>query len=83
MVQYNRESAMNGMEDIFMANIRKRGNSYQIRVSAGYDALGRQVVRSMTWKPEPGMSERQVSAELNRQAVIFENTVTRGMFHQT
>lgn len=70
---------MNGMEDIFMANIRKRGNSYQIRVSAGYDALGRQVVRSMTWKPEPGMSERQVSAELNRQAVIFENTVTRGI----
>lgn len=62
-----------------MATIRKRGNSYQIRVSVGYDARERQVVRSMTWKPRPGMSDRQAEAELNRQAVIFEEMCTRGI----
>ena len=33
-----------------MANITKRGNSYSIRVSAGYDASGKQIMKSMTWK---------------------------------
>lgn len=62
-----------------MANIRKRGNSYQIRVSVGYDAFGRQIVRSMTWRPKPGMSERQTAAELNRQAVLFEESCSMGV----
>ena len=55
-----------------MANIRKRGNSYQIRVGAGYKPDGTQISRSMTWTPALGMSERQIEKELNRQAVIFE-----------
>ncbi len=55
-----------------MANIRKRGNSYQIRVGVGYKPDGTQISRSMTWTPTPGMSERQIEKELNRQAVIFE-----------
>jgi len=55
-----------------MANIRKRGNSYQIRVGVGYKSDGTQISRSMTWSPAPGMSERQIEKELNRQAVIFE-----------
>lgn len=62
-----------------MAAIRKRRNSYQIRVSVGYDALGRQVVHSMTWKPASGMSEKQIAAELNRQAVMFEEMCTKGI----
>lgn len=55
-----------------MANIRKRGNSYQIRVGVGYKPDGTQISRSMTWTPAQGMSERQIEKELNRQAVIFE-----------
>lgn len=55
-----------------MANIRKRGNSYQIRVGVGYKPDGTQISRSMTWSPAPGMPERQIEKELNRQAVIFE-----------
>lgn len=55
-----------------MANIRKRGNSYQIRVGVGYKPDGTQISRSMTWPPAQGMSERQIEKELNRQAVIFE-----------
>ena len=62
-----------------MATIRKRGKTYQIRVSTGYDALYRQVVRTKTWKPKPGISDKQIEAELNKQAVMFEELCTRGI----
>lgn len=59
-----------------MATIKKRegktGTSYLIRASCGYDTSGRQVMRSMTWKPKPGMTEKQIEKELNRQAVLFD-----------
>ena len=55
-----------------MATITKRGVSYRIRTSCGYDALGKQIVRSMTWTPPDGMSARQIKKELDRQAVLFE-----------
>ena len=61
-----------------MANIRKRGRLYQIRVSCGYDTNGHQVEQSMTWKPEPGMTERQIEKELNRVAVKFEEDCING-----
>lgn len=50
----------------------KKGVSYQIRASCGYDVEGRQIMRSMTWKPEPGMKPKAVEKELHRQAVLFE-----------
>lgn len=62
-----------------MATIRKRGNTYQIRVSTGYDSKHKQVVRTKTWKPTVGMTERQIKAELNRQAVIFEERCLKGV----
>lgn len=59
-----------------MATIKKRegktGTSYLIRASCGYDLSGRQVERSMTWKPAPGMTPKQIEKELNRQAVLFD-----------
>lgn len=61
-----------------MATIRKRGNSYQIMVSCGYDTKGNQVEQSMTWKPEEGMTERQIQKELNRVAVKFEDDCMNG-----
>ena len=61
-----------------MATIRKRGDSYQIRVSVGYDTKGNHKEQSMTWKPPEGMTERQIQKELNRQAVMFEESVNRG-----
>lgn len=60
-----------------MATIRKRGNSYQIRVSTGYDVKGNQVVRTKTWKPSAGMTERQIKNELEKQTVIFEEECLR------
>jgi site-specific recombinase XerD len=55
-----------------MATIRKRKNSYQIRVSTGYNANGEQVTISKTWVPGSDMTEKQIEKELQRQAVLFE-----------
>lgn len=61
-----------------MANIRKRGNTYQIRVSCGYDAQGNQVIQTKTWKPGECMTKRQIEKELQRQAVMFEEECMQG-----
>ena len=61
-----------------MASISKRGNSYRIKVSCGYDAHGRQVSQYKTWKPEPGMTKKQIEKELQRQAFIFEEECMGG-----
>ncbi len=43
-----------------MASVRKRGSTYQIAVSCGYDATGKQIRRTMT----SNMTEKQVQREL-------------------
>ena len=62
-----------------MATIRKRGDSYQIRVSCGYDMNNKQVIRTKTWKPKDGMTAKQIEKELNRQAVMFEEACMNGL----
>lgn len=62
-----------------MATIRKRVNGYQIRVSCGYDANGKQVTRTKSWKPKPNMTKKQIEKELNRQAVLFEEACMNGL----
>ena len=61
-----------------MANIRKRGNSYQIRVSCGYDTKGNQVSKTMTWKPPEGMTAKQADKEAQKQAMLFEEKCLKG-----
>ena len=61
-----------------MATIRKRNNTYLITVSCGYDITGKQIRRTMTYKPEPGMNQRQVDKEVQRQAVLFEEDCQKG-----
>ena len=55
-----------------MATYTKRGGSYRIRASVGYTPEGKQVMKSKTWTPSPGMTERQIEKELNRQMVLFD-----------
>ena len=43
-----------------MATIKKRGDSYSIRVSCGYNSKGKQMIQSMTWKPEPGRPQSRL-----------------------
>lgn len=50
---------------------KKGAISYLIRVSLGYKG-GQQIVKSMTWKLEKGMTPKAIKKELNRQAVLFE-----------
>ena len=61
-----------------MANVQKRGNSYRIKVSCGYSSDGKQIIQSKTWRPEPGMTERQIEKELRRQVVHFEEACLKG-----
>ena len=61
-----------------MATITKRGDAYRIRTSCGYDVNGKQVIKSMTYKPQPGMSDRAIEKEVNRQAVLFEEQCKQG-----
>lgn len=62
-----------------MATIKKRGNSYLIRVYYGYDINHKQIEHSMTWKPPKGMTPRQIEKEVNRQAVLFEENIRNGI----
>jgi integrase len=39
---------------------------------------GKQVVQSMTWKPEENMTAKQIEKELNRQAILFEQDCKKG-----
>lgn len=61
-----------------MANIRKRGSTYQIRVSCGYDSNGKQVTQTTTWKPTEGMTPKQIEKEVQRQAWLFEEKCLKG-----
>ena len=61
-----------------MATIQKRGDTYRITVSCGYNLNGKQIRRTMTWTPEPGMTRRQIEKEIDRQAVLFEERCRTG-----
>jgi len=62
-----------------MATIRKRGNTYNIRVSGGYDVNGKQITHSMTWKPDKPMTAKQTEKELNKVIVEFEERCKNGL----
>ncbi len=62
-----------------MASIRKRGKNFQIRVSCGNGPDGKPKYEPMTYKPEPGMTERQKWKEAERQAVLFEDKCKNGL----
>lgn len=63
-----------------MPTIQKRGDTYRITVSNGYDASGKQLRKTTTWKPAPGMTQKQIEKELDRQAVLFEEKVRTGQY---
>lgn len=61
-----------------MPNIQKRGETYRIRCSCGYDTTGKQLMKSMTWKPPIDMTPKQAEKELQHQAYMFEEKCQRG-----
>lgn len=60
-------------------SIQKRKNSYLITVSCGYDSKGKQIRKTRTYKPEPGMTARQIEKELQRQEVLFTEECLKGV----
>lgn len=63
-----------------MATVQKRNNSYKITASCGYDINGRQIRKSITWTPEPNMTQNQIKKELERQKVMLEEKCKTGVF---
>lgn len=62
-----------------MATIRRRSNgAYEIKVSCGYTVDGKQINQYQTWKPDTGMTKKQIEKEVNRQAVLFEEECKMG-----
>lgn len=68
-----------------MASITPRKNkageiiSYTIRVYRGYDINGNRLKPyTMTWKPDSGMTDRQIQKELQRQSLEFEKQCESG-----
>ena len=61
-----------------MANIKKRGESYQFTVCCGRDVNGKKINRYMTWKPDKKYTEKQLEKEVQRQATLFEEKVLSG-----
>lgn len=61
-----------------MPTIQKRKNSYLISVSCGYDLSGKQIRKTMTYKPDSAMTEKQIEKEVQRQAALFEEKCLQG-----
>ena len=68
-----------------MANITPRKNkngeitSYTIRVYHGYDGEGKRLKPyTMSYKPAPSMTRKQIEKEVQRQALLFEEQCKLG-----
>ena len=62
-----------------MASIRKRKTgSYEIKVFCGYSMDGKQKYQYKSYYPSPGMTQKQIEKEVQKQAVIFEDECQRG-----
>ena len=57
---------------------RLRGKKYQIRICCGRDWQGKQIMKTMMWEPEPGMTDKQITKELERQVFLFEEKIRQG-----
>ena len=48
-----------------MPSKRKRGNAYELRASCGFNAKGKRIMKTRTWKPPYGMTEAQGQAVID------------------
>ena len=62
-----------------MASIRKRKDSYQITVSLGRDAEGKQLLETTTCRPE-ATTPRAIEKEVDQFAKDFEKRVCEGKY---
>ena len=55
-----------------MATISKRGAGYRMKVSLGYDMNGKQIIKSTTFSPPLGVSEKKAWKLAQEYAFDFE-----------
>jgi len=64
---------------IDMADIKeiqnKKGISYKVSISLGYDANGKKITKSTTFTPDPAKSAKQVEKDLQKFVIDFEDKV--------
>ena len=63
-----------------MATVEKRGNSYRITVSNGYDVTGKQIREKTTFIPDSDLTEKQQKKALNDFVYDFEKKVKGGKY---
>ena len=56
----------------------KRGVSYRIIVSGGFDTNGKRITHKKKWVPDPGMTPKQIDKAVKREAVLFEQSIEQG-----
>lgn len=56
----------------------KTGTTYRISVSGGFDTAGKRIRHRVTYKPEPGMTARQIQKAVQRAAADFERSIEQG-----
>lgn len=56
----------------------KTGTTYRISVSGGFDTNGKRIRHRMTYKPESGMTARQIQKAVQRAAADFERSIEQG-----
>lgn len=56
----------------------KKGISYKIIVSCGYDTKGKKLVKTTTYKPDPTMTAKQQEKALDRFVMEYEDRVKNG-----
>lgn len=56
----------------------KTGTTYRITVSGGLNSAGKRIRHRMTYKPEPGMTARQIQKAVQRAAADFERSIEQG-----
>ncbi len=56
----------------------KNGVSFKITVTSGRNADGKQVRHFKTWRPDPGMTMRQMEKAVQKVAFEFEHLIEKG-----
>lgn len=56
----------------------KTGTSYRITVSGGFDITGKRIRHRTTFKPTPGMTDRQIQKAVQRAVADFERSIEQG-----
>ena len=56
-----------------MATITKRGDTFRIKVSLGYDTEHKQIIKSTTFKPPQGVTPKKAEKLAQQFAYEFES----------